>query len=163
MEKIVFGVEHYAKPTPLRIKNIYRVELLITTIWIMVVEPRLPFLSEHVRYFINTLLGVSGGILYHVLQFYGVRDVPLPGLQGSLPQAAPNFIGPVAGQTASSPVNPIPVDANRLGVVGEVEWGVPVRGVVDAPNQALDLPAEVDPSTTGAAEVPIVDPQDDVS
>ena len=163
MEKIGFGVEHYDKPTPLRIKNIYRVELLVTTIWIMVVEPRLPFLSEHVRYIINTLLGVSGGVLYHVLQFYGVTDVPLPGLQVPLPQAVPHSIGQVPGYVDSPTVNPIPADGYRPGVTSGAGAELSVSGVAGAPNQAMDLAAEFDPSTTGAVEAPFVDPQSDAS
>jgi hypothetical protein len=79
MKRVTFGISQFGQPTPEHLKKYYRLILLATSIWVMALEPQLPFLSEHVRYVVTTSLAVTGSVTYYVLQFFGVTDVPPPG------------------------------------------------------------------------------------
>ena len=64
-------MQHLGSDTPSQVKGFYRAVIFISMFWTMTVEPRMPGLSEHLKYIIDSFLTMGSGGIYFICQFFG--------------------------------------------------------------------------------------------
>ncbi len=73
MKQLTFSANNLNKQTPKQIQTIYRVAMLLSVIWVSVIQPNFEF-SDHVIAEVNKWIVVFNGLFYHICQFFGWND-----------------------------------------------------------------------------------------
>jgi len=73
MKELKIGMQGLKGTTPKYIKTIYRIIMLISTLWVTVIQPQFHF-SEHVQAVINQWVVVGNSGFYTICQFFGYTD-----------------------------------------------------------------------------------------
>lgn len=73
MKTIQFGTDQVGVETPPQIKLIYRWLMFISAIWFMAIDPRLPDLSEHIKYVIASWIGGGNIAIYAFCNCFGYK------------------------------------------------------------------------------------------
>lgn len=68
--ELKFGNAGLKGETPKTVKTIYRAVMLLSTLWVMTIQPQIHF-SEHTQALINQWIVVGNGAFYTVCQFFG--------------------------------------------------------------------------------------------
>lgn len=73
MKQVTFGAQGFKAETPKGVKQVYRLLMLLSTLWVMTIQPQFDF-SDHVVAEVNKWLVVGNGLFYTICQFFGWSD-----------------------------------------------------------------------------------------
>jgi hypothetical protein len=77
MAKISFSLDNIRQETPAPVRAAYRALMFLAAFWVMVLEPRFPGITEHVKYIIDSALVCTTNGVYYICQYFGWQ-VPKP-------------------------------------------------------------------------------------
>jgi len=73
MKQLTFSANNLNKQTPKQVQTLYRVAMLLSVIWVSVIQPNFEF-SDHVIAEVNKWIVVFNGLFYHICQYFGWND-----------------------------------------------------------------------------------------
>jgi len=118
-KKLSFGMDLYNTETPQFVKLFYRALLLMTSFWVLTVEPRLHGVSEHLLYEIDSWSVIISGAVYHISQFFGWKDMPQPNTIEQIQHHEEQVLPPVAPASqpdTNQPKQAVPVAVTQTQV-----------------------------------------------
>lgn len=75
MKQVTFGLNGLNGHTPKAVKAVYRMVGLLSTLWVVTLQPNL-HLDEHIMFMINNGIIIGNTAIYTICQFFGWSDAP---------------------------------------------------------------------------------------